>query len=364
MIVKFLDNAKSFGGIVYNLNKILANKGEIMKVSGFGTLQNFGILRPEDYCLYLDALAGFNGRVRKPQLHVVVSAEAKEHSKKELTRIAIQWMEEMGYGSQPYLIALHRDTDNAHVHIVSCRVNRDGKKIPSDFERVRSRQALDRIMGEDTAHKAMRDAGKALGYRFSTVAQLRLLLENMGYRPKEMPDGLGMYRSGALQYMVKQPRIDQKLSEYTADKSRAKQLKAILHKYRQQYDATPVREQITLPGGRTKVGTGLRSELGDFLHDKLALELIFHAAGEKEPYGYTIIDHDAKIVFKGSEIMRLSELLGAAPAAGTYVRTTGESGKRQSSTPTFRPYFTNDIDDQQIHGQRRRRQKKARTNTR
>ena len=32
--------------------------------------------------------------------------------------------------------------------------------------------------------------------------------------------------------------------------------------------------------------------------------------------------------------------------------------------PTLRFYFTDDTDDQQIHGPRRRRQKKARTNTR
>ena len=37
--------------------------------------------------------------------------------------------------------------------------------------------------------------------------------------------------------------------------------------------------------------------------------MIYHASGDKPPYGYTIIDHATKMVVKGGEVMSLKELL-------------------------------------------------------
>ena len=41
----------------------------------------------------------------------------------------------------------------------------------------------------------------------------------------------------------------------------------------------------------------------------MGLILVYHASGDKPAYGYTIIDNAGKMVFKGSEIMPLKELL-------------------------------------------------------
>ena len=51
-----------------------------------------------------------------------------------------------------------------------------------------------------------------------------------------------------------------------------------------------------------------KDELRQLMHEKFGIDLVFHGSKDK-PYGYTIIDHKTKTVFKGSEVLKLSELL-------------------------------------------------------
>jgi hypothetical protein len=49
-------------------------------------------------------------------------------------------MERLGYGGQPYLIFKHEDIGREHIHIVSLRVDCDGKLIKNSFEHKRSKE--------------------------------------------------------------------------------------------------------------------------------------------------------------------------------------------------------------------------------
>lgn len=329
--------------------------GELMKVSGFGALQGLGRLRPEDYRTYLEVLSEQNKRVKKPQFHAMISAKGRSHNKQQLTKIAEQWLKSMGYVNQPYLIVFHKDTDNNHVHIVTTRVDREGKKISSAFEKRRAVSALNRIMELDPKHVAQLDAAKALAYRCSTKAQFLLVLENFGYDVREKEGQINLYKFGSKQFAFEADRL--KLSE--PDAKRAKQLKAIFQKYATVYDAKPEKEEINLAGGRVKESTVYHSELGDFLKEKFGIELVFHALGDKPPYGYSIIDHAREQVFKGSEVMRLKEMTEGITRA-----EPAEAPAHESYTPAIRFYFTDDVDDEQIKGPTRRRKRNARTNTR
>lgn len=363
MVVKIFKSRARFTAVRYNTNKMDKGLGELMKVSGFGSLQNFGHLRPEDYRLYLETLSEFNRNVRKPQFHAMISCEGRSKNKHELTRAAEEWLQAMGYGDQPYLIVFHNDTPHNHVHIVTTRVNREGKKINSAFEKRRAVAQMNRIMGLDEKHRAQLDAGKALSYICSTQAQLKLVLERMGYRIHDKDGNWALYRSGEKQYTIGAAQVQKSLNNYQPDAKRSAQLKAIFHKYKLQYDATPVRETQKLAGGRTKETADFRSELGDYLLEKFGIELVFHASGDKPPYGYTIIDHTAGQVYKGSEIMRM-QAFTEAPKLSAETSEPDIPQEKHDYQPTLRFYFTDDTDDQQIHGPRRRRQKKARTNTR
>ncbi|NCD68280.1 relaxase/mobilization nuclease domain-containing protein [Mucilaginibacter agri] len=314
MILKIFRPTARFGGVKYNTAKVDNNKGELMKVANFGPLQAFGQLRPQDYINYLTALASLNKNVELPQFHAVISAKRRNYDKTTLTAIAENWLREMGYGEQPYLIVFHKDTGNNHVHMVSSRVDRTGEKINSAFEWKRGQQMLCRVLGYEFA----------LQYRFSTRAQFFMILESRGY-PGIDPD---------------EKKINKKIAGYTLDRERAAQIKTVLLKHRG------------------------RSDFPDLLLKHHQIELIFHSSDGKKPYGYSIIDHEGKMVFKGSEVLPLRELLSTAGDDFKYGKGLAEK-ENEVSGDYIRPVsIADDVDDQQIHGMRRRRQRKARTNTR
>jgi len=331
MIVKILSSSAKFSGVVYNTNKIDRNKGDLMKVANFGALQGLGRLRPQDYINYLQMLATQNKRIKKPQFHAALSAKGKSYSGKELTEIAVAWLEKMGYGAQPYLIIYHRDTDNNHVHAVSVRVDKNGKKINSAYEKLRAIGNLRDVLGID----------RALTYSFSTRAQFFMVMENLGLPGKEVSEKI----------------IREKISKYKKPVERIRDLRGLFQQIKQ------------------------RPDFRQILSSQYQIELIFHSSEGKPVYGYSIIDHAGKLVLKGSEVLQLKEILAENTTlvssdtpenpitlydqeTGFFVQHQNEAYEPTMSTNIKPIWIADDVDDQQIHGMRRRRQKKARTNTR
>lgn len=313
MIVHIFDPGAKFTAVRYNTDKVDKGNGELMRVSGFGPLQAFDEVRPEDYRNYLELLSARNKNVRLPQFHAVISAKGKEHDQYTLTEIATAWLDSMGYGRQPYLIVFHKDTDNHHVHMVTSRVGRDGKKIDSDFEHINGVRRLNKIIGLDEGKTVRRDIASALAYLFSTKAQFMMILESQGYVLKESAEVLEVIKFGHQLAEVPLAAVTERMKDYAQNKERLRQLRAIIIKYSRQKDVTPQLKSIPLPGGISKPGKGYTSEFAEYLRKELGIIMIFHAGKDKQPYGYTVIDHKGRAVFKGGEILALKELLALNP---------------------------------------------------
>lgn len=303
-----LGNSPTFHAVNYNIDKMDKGKGELMAVANFGPLQELIGLRPEDYKSYLQLLAARNKRIKGPQFHAVISAKGHSHDKHELTAIAKKWLNEMGYGHQPHLIVYHNDTANAHVHMVSVRIGRNGKKINSGYEHIRAVRSINKIMGLDEKHSFQADVDKAFAYSFSTKAQFKMLLESMGYKLSESEGKLELTKFGTRQGEISLELAEEKINGYQPNDTRRLQLKAFFHKYGAQYDTTLKPETTPLPGGFNKLTGGYTSEFAAYLHIKMGVHLMFHASQGKSSYGYTIIDHAGKTVWKGGEIIPLKEL--------------------------------------------------------
>jgi len=415
MIVKILDPSTTFKGVRYNTNKVDKDKGELMKVSGFVALQALQNLRPEDYVNYLEAQSAASGRTKYPQLHAVISCKGRSHTKEELTTIAEQWLSGMGYGDQPYLLVFHKDTANNHIHIVSTRVGRDGKKINDSFEKIRAYEVLNRVVGVDEKQQANKDIEKALTYGFSTRAQFMMVLEAQGYSLKLSDREYQINRFGKRQGAVSLEQVDTKIGTFSKDINRLAQLRAVFAKYQSQYDPAVVHAPAPLPAGRSSTPSGYTSAMAQMLSDKFGVQIIFHGNDGKPPYGYTIIDHSRKMVYKGKDLMPLAEFIASSedrheispkanitkPTVKGQVSPTkeiiAEDGYVQSAKddlaeptekerksvseettivadhihetaeqwiPNIQIDISDDIDDEAIHGRNRRRKRKARTNTR
>ena len=85
-------------------------------------------------------------RTKKAVFHCSLNPHPDEKlSDEALSRIAREYMEALGYGAQPYIVFRHNDIPRAHIHIVSLRVDGDGRKIDDRFERRRSKRITDAL---------------------------------------------------------------------------------------------------------------------------------------------------------------------------------------------------------------------------
>jgi len=299
MVVKILSSGASFSGIKYNENKVSIGSAELMVSENFGLLDMDSKTRtlPEMESYFKAWSMNEKGTISKPQFHVAISCKGKETSGEELTRIAQEYIKKMGYQDNPYLIYFHSDTANNHVHIVSSRVNEFGLKINDSFERRRSQTAMKEILAQDPKLEVGEKVKQAKRYNFSSEAQFKLLLERDGITVKEKNEQYQFIKYGMVNYQLHKSEITDKIKAYQEPTVRVKQLKALFVKYK------PVLST---------------EKFSEFMREKFGVELLFHAAkGKDTPYGYSIIDHSQQQVLKGSQILKLADLLTITPKANS-----------------------------------------------
>ena len=289
MIATILPSSTTFHAVDYNERKVSEGVAELLEMKGFDLIdQNY---TPEELKqAFIDYTYQYNDRIQKPQFHLAISCRGNEYTHEQLLEIAHKYLDEMGYGdpNQPVLIYAHHDTDNNHLHIVTSRVAPDGHKIDHNQERIRSQEVINRIMGENQEQRASDAVKKALDYRFSTISQFKAILESSGYECYEKDDSLCIKRDGHVIDTLPMATVQSHLQSFEPDEKRRRQLRAILKKYRDM--------------------TADKDELRALMKEKFGIDLVFHGSKDK-PYGYTIIDHQTKTVFKGGNVWKLSELL-------------------------------------------------------
>ena len=290
MIATILPSSTTFHAVDYNERKVSEGVAELLEMKNFGSIGKIDPYTPDELKQYLIDYTQRNEYIKKPQFHLAISCRGDEYTQEQLLDIAHQYLKDMGYGEegQPVLIYSHHDTDNNHLHIVTSRIAPDGHKIDHNQERIRSQEVINRIMGENQEQRASDAVKKAFDYRFSTVNQFKAILESSGYECYEKDDRLCIKRDGHVIDTLPMATVQSHLQSFEPDEKRRRQLRAILKKYR---DMTADKE-----------------ELRTLMKEKFGIDLVFHGSKDK-PYGYTIIDHQTKTVFKGGNVWKLSELL-------------------------------------------------------
>ena len=94
----------------------------------------------------MEALIPKKCRTKKTVFHCSLNPHPDEKlSKETLTEIVKEYMEALGYGKQPYIVFKHNDIAREHIHIVSLRIDGEGKKINDKFEKRRSKKITDAL---------------------------------------------------------------------------------------------------------------------------------------------------------------------------------------------------------------------------
>ena len=161
-----------------------------------------------------------NIRSKEVSFHMSINPGPGEQlSEEQLKAFVGELMQGLGYGDQPFVIYRHNDIDREHYHVVSIRVDSDGKKIPNFLENKNCLRLLEELsekygftVGTSEGEKVSivpvnpdhftPEAGNVVNqmeviateccsYRFTSMDQFALVMEGHGIEVMESSDRSG-----------------------------------------------------------------------------------------------------------------------------------------------------------------------------
>lgn len=176
MIAKIGRSGNLYGALAYNQLKVENENGKILfanKIIETPTGAYTVAQLAQSFAPYLIA----NRNTEKHTLHISLNPDPKDKvSDDRFRQMAEEYMREMGYGEQPFVVFKHTDIDRSHIHIVSVCVDEQGKKISDKFEKMQSMNVcreLERqhglIPATDKEHKQNDKIFRPVDYRAGDV---------------------------------------------------------------------------------------------------------------------------------------------------------------------------------------------------
>ncbi|PWL58952.1 MAG: mobilization protein [Bacteroidales bacterium] len=290
MIATILPGSSNFHAVGYNERKVSKGVARLIEILNFGFTGTLGRPTPEELRDHLINYSASNGRIKKAQFHVAISCKGHGMTEEQLLDFAHQYLKEMGYmePGQPLLVYSHYDTENTHLHIVTSRIDPNGKKIDHNNERRRSQEAIAKILGQDNKNQVKTDFEKATKYTFNSFAQFKAVMSAMGYEVYQKDDTAFIKKGGKVRMKVPLADFNDLYKYGATDRARARQLRTILKKYR---DTCADKE-----------------ELKKEMKAKFGVDIVFFGKKDK-PYGYILVDHSTKSVFHGARVLAVDDLL-------------------------------------------------------
>lgn len=144
MVAKINRGVSLYGAVIYNQRKvdeatarIIAGNRMITDLTG-----NPHNVMQQTLWAFESYLAA-NRNTEKPVLHISLNPSVDDRlTDGQFAELAREYMQKMGYGDQPYIVFKHKDISREHIHIVSLRIDEQGRKLPHDFEARRSMEIL------------------------------------------------------------------------------------------------------------------------------------------------------------------------------------------------------------------------------
>ena len=250
----------------------------------------------------------------------------------QLTEIAREYMERMGFGDQPYYVFKHRDIDREHIHIVSVRIDEYGRKLDHNFERRRSVDALQSIerryglrpavkgdeqrefdtarrveYGRDNLKQQMKSTVWLLAeqYRFGSITEFRTLLNLYNVDLEERKGEADGKRWNGIVYTATDERGKWVGTPIKSSALTPKGGYTFLQKQIARSDADIKSEQIKGPIRGTVARAMHRARTQDeFVHLLKAdgIDAIFRQNAAGRITGATFVDHRTKTVLNGSRL--------------------------------------------------------------
>lgn len=364
MVANIRTGATVGGAVRYNEEKVNRGQAEVLfwnrMLDPFDTA---GRMSHERCMASFEPFLQANRRTTNTVFHVSLNPSPEDRlTDEQLSEIAREYMERMGYGEQPYIVFKHQDIAREHLHIVSLRIDREGRKLPHDFEARRSVEITRDLEQKYGLHQSIKglelqdreglrkvdyqkgDVKQQVSstvrsclrhYRCASFGEWRTLLEAFNVSAEERTgtidgrDYAGMIY-GALTdngYGIGTPFKSSRIGKDVGYEA--------LQRYYER-SKTALKEPGALEELREKIADEMarcsnRTQFCERLHDK-GVDAVFRLNAVGRIYGVTFIDHEQGIVANGS-------LLGRSFSANAFeqlfhAEATGRGVFRESSGQT------------------------------
>ncbi|MDR0873119.1 MAG: relaxase/mobilization nuclease domain-containing protein [Prevotellaceae bacterium] len=331
MVAKISSGNAIYATLAYNQNKVEDNHAKVIFSNKM--LDPYDGVYDMAVCLRsFESRLTANQRTEKPILHISLNPDPKDKlTDEQLSSIAEEYMQKMGYEEQPYIVFKHEDIDRHHLHIVSVRVDSAGKKISDKFEHRRSMDVcreLEQKYGLIPADKKTQKEGlplKKVEYEKGDVKhQIANVIRSVArdylfLSFKEYKALLTLYNIG-----VEEVRGEIKGKEYKGliysalnDKGEkvgnpfksslfGKSVGIDALEKRMEQSAEIIKNKHLKERSKKVISTVLyttnnRADFEDALA-KQGISVLFRENEQGRIYGATFIDHEQKCVFNGSRL--------------------------------------------------------------
>lgn len=332
MIAKIGRSANLYGALAYNNLKVEKENGHILfsnKIIETANGQYSVAQLTQSFAPYLIA----NRNTEKHTLHISLNPDPKDHvSDDKFREMAEEYMREIGYGEQPFVVFKHTDIDRSHIHIVSVCVDEIGKKISDKFEKRRSmnlcremERKYNLIPATEKEHKQndkiFRPVEHLKGdiksqvssvirhlpnyYKFQTLGEYNALVSLFNITTEKVEGELRGKPQQRLLYFALNDKGDKTSlpfkSSLFGENAGLPALELHFEKSRTALKDHPTKQTlksaVTIALQSTTDELGFKKQLGE-----LGINVVVRRNDTGRIYGMTFIDHNSKSVWNGSRL--------------------------------------------------------------
>lgn len=318
-----------------NYNEQKVNRGTASLILANGYADEAGTLTFYEKLEAFTALTNKNQRTKTTAVHISLSFSANDKvDTPTMQAIADSYMEQIGFGDQPYLVYRHFDTSHPHIHLVTTNIRADGsrinmhnlgktkseaarKGIEDAFKLVKAEEQKPETLKPLHIEKAQYGKGETKttigdiveqvvkNYKYASLPELNAILSQYNVTASRGEPGSQQYENGGLVYSITDDK-GQKLG--VPIKASALQSKPTLKNLQKRFASNKELRKRDIPRLRGAIDQVLAPNQ---LHTKESLQqalkkkgiaVIYRTNAEGRTYGITFVDNVTRAAFKGSDL--------------------------------------------------------------
>lgn len=328
-------SGKSIRGILnYNENKIRNAEAELIMAASFP--RNAEELSFKNKLERFEMLTRQNSDTKTNALHITLNFSRNDTVDSELLKsIAQDYMDRIGFGSQPFLVYRHYDAAHPHIHIATVNIADGGERIKTHNigrnQSEKARKEMEIFYGLIRAEDQQKEANYQLrpaklkeivygksetksaissivrevtgSYKFTSLAELNAVLRQFNILANPGAEGSVMREKGGLLYCLLNEKgetvgVPIKASSIYSSPT----LKNLEKKYPANETARrPYGQRLKHQLDKAVSGTGNLARMEELLKAQ-GIRILMRKNAMGSVYGITFIDNATRVVFNGSDL--------------------------------------------------------------